>query len=222
MNFFDRLHKETAGARAELYTVPLVQDAVGGHISLETYLAYLEQEYHHVKHTMPLLMLMGGRLPKEKEWLRRLLMEYINDETGHDEWILSDIQNAGGDADAVKNGRPGTAIELMNAYNYDVITRVNPMGYFGMIVALETASVELASQASEALQKSLGLGKECFSFLDSHGALDVDHTKFIGEVLNRIDDPRDQEDIIRATGIIYHLHAQMFRDLPHKALRQAA
>lgn len=214
MEFFDRLKKETADLRATLGAVPFITNAVQGRVTRETYLAYLGQAYHHVKNTLPIMLLMGGRIPREKEWARRLLVEYIAEEVGHDEWILSDIKNIGGDVDAVKNARPGLPVELMNAFNYDLVTRQNPLAYFGMIFVLEGASIDHATGASEALQKSLGLSKECFSFLDSHGSLDIDHVQFIGNALNKITDPQDQEDILHSAKVIYQLYTDMFRSIP--------
>jgi long-chain acyl-CoA synthetase len=53
-------------------------------------------------------MTLGGRLPERLAWLRRPVAEYIEEEIGHEEWILNDIAAAGGDAEAVRNSQPGT------------------------------------------------------------------------------------------------------------------
>jgi pyrroloquinoline quinone (PQQ) biosynthesis protein C len=221
-DFFSRLQRETASGRERLYSSPVIGDAIQGRISRETYLAYLTEAYHHVKNTLPLLLLMCGRIPKEKEWLRRSLIEYIGEETGHDEWILSDIKNAGGDPDVVRKSEPSIAVELMNAYNYDWVCRKNPMGYFGMIFVLEGASTALATKAAASIAKSLQMDDSCFSYLNSHGDLDIEHVKFIGSLLNKIDDPVDQEDIIHASKVITHLYTDMIRSLPNEQERRAA
>jgi hypothetical protein len=103
----------------------------------------------------------------------------------------------------------------MNAFAYDFVMRINPLGYFGTIVMLEHASTAHATQVAQALQASLGLRKECFSYLESHGSLDIEHVQFIGKALNRVTDPQDQADIIHATKVIYHLYEQMFRAILH-------
>jgi pyrroloquinoline quinone (PQQ) biosynthesis protein C len=214
MEFFDRLQQETAEQRASLYSAPLIVNAAQGKISREAYLAFLGQAYHHVKHALPLLMLTGSRVPKEKEWVRRALVEFIPEETGHDDWVLNDIRNAGGDAEAVRNSAPSLPVELMNAFNYDFVMRRNPLGYFGTVVVLENTAVAHAASAAESIQRSLGLGKECFSYLESHGALDIEHTKFIAGVMNRVTDSDDQADILHATKVVCGLYEQMFRALP--------
>ena len=99
-------------------------------MSLPSYLAFLTEAYHHVKHTVPLLHACQAALPERNTWLRGPLDEYIEEELGHDEWILNDITACGGNAEAVRHGLPGHATEVMVAYAYDTIQRRNPLGFF--------------------------------------------------------------------------------------------
>jgi thiaminase len=216
MSFFNRLQKETVTEREALYNVPQIMDGMRGAISRETYLAYLEQAYHHVKHTLPLLMAAGSRVPAEKEWLRRSFAEYIKEETGHEEWILNDIKNAGGDADSARKSSPSLPVELMTSYAYDLVMRRNPVGFLGMVFVLEGTSIAIATHAAETIRTSLKLKKDCFSYLLSHGSLDVSHMQFFEKTVNQITDKKDQQDIIHTARIIYHLFAEMFRGIPHK------
>ena len=59
MSFFERLKKETETERNALYSVPQLVDGMQGKITRETYTTYLQEAYHHVKHTLTLLMLAG-------------------------------------------------------------------------------------------------------------------------------------------------------------------
>ena len=88
------LAQQTAPARAELFAIPVIADALAGRITRAQYLAFLTEAYHHVKHTVPLLMACGSRLPESKGWLRTAIVEYIAEEAGHEEWILNDIAAA--------------------------------------------------------------------------------------------------------------------------------
>ena len=63
-----------------------------GNVSLESYRAFLTQAYYHVRHTVPLMMACGARLPLRLEWLREAVCEYIEDEYGHEQWVLNDIR----------------------------------------------------------------------------------------------------------------------------------
>ena len=136
MTFFHTLQDRTAAERDHLLTAPVLQLAVDGKLSLETYIAFLTQAYHHVKHTVPLLMACGARLPERLEWLRSAIAEYIEEELGHQEWILNDLAACGADPEAVRHGQPALATELMVAYVYDRIARHNPVSFFGVVTAL--------------------------------------------------------------------------------------
>ena len=80
--------------------------ALAGDITRELYVAFLTQAYHHVRHTVPLLMAVGARLPERQPWLQKEILHYLEEEQGHDQWILDDIEAAGGDAAAAARARP--------------------------------------------------------------------------------------------------------------------
>ncbi|MTI63843.1 iron-containing redox enzyme family protein [Methylophaga sp.] len=213
MAFFDVLQAETAEARAQLFSAPIFERAFNGDIDRALYIDFLTQAYHHVKHTVPLLMTVGGRLPESKEWLRTAVAEYIEEEVGHQEWILNDIAACGGDKEVVRDSLPNLHTELMVAYAYDVAQRVNPLGFFGMVHVLEGTSITSADRAAESIQIALSLPNQAFSYLRSHGALDQDHVKFFESLMNRISDPDEQALIIRSARIFYYLYGNIFRSL---------
>ena len=216
MNFYDELVKATETERLQLVTIPVIQDGVAGQISRESYIAFLIEAYHHVKHTVPLLMACGACLPEKYEWLRTAVGEYIEEEMGHQEWILNDINACGANAEEVRNGQPDLHTDIMVAYAWDTIQRRNPVGFFGMVLVLEGTSVDFATPAASAIQKSLGLPKKAFSYLNSHGSLDIDHVEFFKKLMNRIDDQEDKTAIIHTARVMYTLYGNIFRNLPHK------
>jgi pyrroloquinoline quinone (PQQ) biosynthesis protein C len=213
MPFYETLLKETQKERELLFSLPLIQAGASGQVSLPAYVAFLTEAYHHVKHTVPMLMLCGSKLPENYEWLREAVAEYIEEELGHQEWILNDINSCGVDAEAVRNGQAGVATEIMVAYAYDMINRVNPIGFFGMVLVLEGTSVALATQAGASLQSSLGLTNNAFSYLTSHGALDVGHTDFYARLMNKIEDKKERALLIHSAKNFYKLYGDIFRDL---------
>lgn len=216
MTFYDELLSATASERDELLNLPLIRAGEAGQVSLAAYIAFLTEAYHHVKHTVPLLMACGARLPERYEWLREAVAEYIEEEIGHQEWILSDIAACGGDAEAVRRGSPSVATELMVAYAYDTIARGNPVGFFGMVLVLEGTSVEVASRAGQSLKHSLGLGDNAFTYLTSHGALDVEHIDFFGTLVNRMEDASDRETLIHRAKVFYKLYGDIFNSLAQR------
>ncbi len=218
MTFYQKLLQATEKERNELMSLPLIQQGGKGDISRETYVGFLTQAYHHVKHTTPLLMACGGRLPGHYEWLRTAIGEYIEEEMGHQEWVLNDIAECGGDKEAVRNSSTleasaCTATEVMVSYAYDMINRVNPVGFFGMVLVLEGTSTSVATQAGETLMQSLKLPKKAFSYLLSHGSLDISHVSFYESLVNQITDTNDQACLIHSAKIFYKLYGDVFRTI---------
>ena len=212
-NFFDLLMSSTEAARSEFQSIETLQKGSTGDISLQNYQDFLIQAYHHVKHTTPLLMACGSRLPAHKEWMRNAIAEYIEEELGHQEWILNDIAATGLDPELIRFGTPHQSTELMVAYAYDMITRINPVAFFGMVLVLEGTSVALATHAAEKLKKNLQLPDSAFSYLSSHGSLDIEHMGFYENLMNQVSDSDDQNDIIHAANMFYKLYGDIFRSI---------
>lgn len=220
MTFYQRLVTETVDGQMALASTPQIQDGLMGRISRETYIAYLTEAYHHVKHTVPLMREARAGMDQAHQRFVEALDEYIVEETGHEHWILADIKNCGGDAEAVRTGTPRPATLAMTDYAYDYIRHANPMGFFGMVFVLEGTSVRLATQGAEAVAKNLGLGPECFSYLTSHGSLDMEHLTFFQTLMDQVDDPADQAAIIEVAKAIFERFANVFLSIPHT--REAA
>ena len=128
MTFSAGLRAATEADRQRLLAAPIITDCLAGRVGRDSYGAFLTEAYHHVKHTVPLLMACGARLPDRYEWLRHGVTEYIEDEYGHEQWILADLTEAGFDATAACKRGPSTETELMVSYAYDTVQRGNPIG----------------------------------------------------------------------------------------------
>lgn len=213
MNFYTRLKQETEPERQALVSSEMIQRTFQQNISRDNYISFLTQAYHHVKFTVPLLMATGAGLPDSKEWLRSAVAEYIKDEIGHQEWILNDLAACGADKEAIRHSHPTPATELMVAYAWDMITRRNPIGFFGMVHVLEGTSVNLADQAASQIKEKLDLPEKAFSYLRSHGSIDQTHIRFLEDLMNRFDAPDEQALIIHSTRMFYRLYKGVFDSL---------
>ncbi len=213
MSFFETLQLSTTRERDLLLSTELINTALSGEATTELYVAFLQQAYHHVRHTTPLLMAAGSRVPAEKEWMRDALAEYVEEELGHQEWVLNDIAACGYDKGKARQSVPTRATELMVAYAYHVIDRVNPVGFFGMVHVLEGTSVATADGAAARIQEATGLPDNAFSYLRSHGKLDVEHVKFFENLINRVEDEKDQRLIVHCARNFYHLYADVYRSV---------
>jgi long-chain acyl-CoA synthetase len=222
MSFYETLKQETQQVRKELYAVPQLVDALQGRISRETYIAYLTEAYHHVRHTVRFMMAMGARLPDSRKWMHDAIAEYIDEEKGHEEWILNDIAAAGGDKEAARAATPRLETDMLVAYNYDYIARKNPVGFLGMVFMLESTSIDIATAGAKSLQSGLGLPASAFTYLSSHGSLDLEHMKFFERLVNKVDDPADRAAIIEVARNTFQLFAKLLAAIPHKEAKRHA
>lgn len=211
--FIDELIARTEPERQSLFSLPVIQRALHGDVTREDYVEFLTQAYHHVKHTVPLLMACGSRLPERLGWLTSSVISYIDEEAGHEEWILDDIAAAGGDPVAVRSGLPGYATDVLVAYAYDAIQRRNPLCFFGMAHVLEGTSVQLATRAAASIRSALGLPEGAFRYLASHGEVDIEHTRTFARLVNRFETGPDREAVVASAKVFYRLYADIFRNL---------
>lgn len=219
MSFHDRLMAETEEDRQAFQSIPIIGRAIAEGVDRGLYLHYLAQAYHHVRHTCPLL----GRALSRCTWKDRIyanaLLEYLDEEKGHDEWILDDIQALGGDAERVRSGKPLMETEIMVGHAYYLIDHISPYAMLGMVHVLEGQSVALAIAAADSIEKSIGemtggqSGGAGFSYLRSHGILDSEHTAFFQSLVDGFEDPDIHDIILRSARSFYRLFGDIFRAL---------
>src|SRR5471030_2866050 len=127
MSFYERLIAETSREREAFLTLPLVQRTIQKGASRALYIDFLTEAYHHVKHTFPLLALAASRTTDER--YQDALVEYMEEERGHEKWILDDIGAVGGNPDAVRTGTPRLPCQIMVGYAYYAIERISPYAF---------------------------------------------------------------------------------------------
>lgn len=214
MSVYSDLVNATQQDRAALMQSSVIADCLDGRVSLATYVAFLTEAHHHVKHTVPLLMACGARLSPRLDWLRSSIVEYIDEEHGHERWILNDIAACGVDSATVAESAPSVATELMVSYAYDTIARCNPVGFFGMVYVLEGTSVAIATRAAEIIESKLELPHAAFTYLRSHGSVDQKHIGDYERIVNRLDLDADRQAVTHAAKVFFKLYGDVFRQLP--------
>jgi hypothetical protein len=113
----------------------------------------------------------------------------------------------------------------MVGYTYYAIQWISPYALLGSVHVLEGMSTMLADKAADAIERSLGGSKkDGFTYLRSHGALDIEHVAFFKELANKIIDPLVQDVIVDTSRVIYRLYGDIFRELAirHPGRRNAA
>lgn len=214
MTFFEELSQVTGPDRAQLMASPVIVDCMNGRVHRDTYIAFLAEAYHHVRHTVPLLMACGSRLPERYASIRDDIVEYIDEEHGHERWILDDLAACGADPEAIVAQGPSLATELMVSFVYDRIARINPLSFFGMVYVLEGTSVSIATPAAEIIGAALGLPRNALRYLLSHGAVDQKHIGDFERIVNRIDRDEDRAAVIHTARVVFRLYGDVFRGLP--------
>jgi len=215
-SFYQILQAETEAARQAFFSTPMLLDAAENGVEAGLYINYLTQAYHHVRQTCPLLAAALGRCGSNDAVLRDALIEYIDDEKGHEKWILNDIRAIGGQeaVDRAISYEGDQAVRVMVGYVYYAIDRISPYAMLGMVHVLEGTSVDIASLAADSIAKRLGIPTtKGFSYLTSHGAVDLEHVQFFERLVNQIDDKCQQEIIIDTARITYQLWGNMFSNL---------
>ena len=67
MAFFEQLQIAVAEDRRHVTEAPIIGAIASGDFQLADYRYFLIQAFHHVKHTAPLMMACGARLPERLE-----------------------------------------------------------------------------------------------------------------------------------------------------------
>src|SRR5258708_20719768 len=191
MSFYEQLVAETVDSRDAFLSIPLVRSTLRNGAPRSLYLDFLAEAYHHVKHTFPLLASAASRTSDER--YQDALVEYMQEERGHEKWILNDIRVLGGDPETVRNGQGGPACRIMVGYAYYAIEHISPYAFLGSVHVLEGMSVLLADQVADAMKASLGLESETeFTYLRTHGTLDTEHVALVRKLAERFNDRKTQ------------------------------
>jgi len=109
---------------------------------------------------------------------------HIPEETGHDEWVLEDLERIGIPSSIALEHPPTTAVTSLVGSQYYYIRHVHPAVLLGYIAVLEgyPPSEELARTAAA----RTGYPIEAFRTLRKHAHLDPHHRRDLDATLDRI------------------------------------
>ena len=106
LSFFAELVTRTDEDRRAFETNPVVIDAVAHGMPVERYRALLLELYHVVWHFNPVCAAAASRLSDEHMAVRHFLYEHMHEESGHEVWVMNDLEAIGVAADAVRRHAP--------------------------------------------------------------------------------------------------------------------
>jgi pyrroloquinoline quinone (PQQ) biosynthesis protein C len=214
MSFFITLVELTDASRRELETIPKVHAMVHHGLTLPEYKAFLHDLYHIVWHFCPVMAAAAARCSDRFRGVRYELYERIQEEKGHEAWVLEDVEAVGGDVPSVKASPPSAPVQAMIAFNYYGAERVHPCSVLGMLYMLEVVSSVYGGRVSDSISRKLGRDVDAggFKFLSSHATMDLDHMAKLNRLVKTIDEPAAQEAIVNSTRVNFYQFGRMFGD----------
>lgn len=209
--FFADLVTRTDEARREFETNTVVLDAVAHGMTIERYRKLLLELYHVVWHFNPVCAAAASRVPDAQRQVRYFLYEHMHEESGHEEWVMNDLEAVGvGQADT-RAYQPSVHTLALTGYNYWSADRRHPCSVLGMMYALEVIASVYGGTFSSAIRESLLLqGDRGVSFISSHATMDMEHMAMLRKLLNTVDDDATREAVVESTVVNFYHFTRMF------------
>ena len=214
MSFFISLVETTDASRREVESVPRVHSMIHHGLSLREYRAMLHDLYHIVWHFCPVMSAAASRCDDRHREVRMELYERIQEEKGHEAWVLEDLQSLGGDVDLLRRVPPSPPVQAMIAFNYFGAERGHPCSVLGMLYMLEVVSSVYGGRVAESIARALNreVDQGGFRFLSSHATMDVDHMAKLNRLIRTISDPEAQTAIANSARVNFFQFGSMFGD----------
>jgi pyrroloquinoline quinone (PQQ) biosynthesis protein C len=203
--FFADLVSRSDESRRSFETHPVLMDAVAHGMSVERYRALLLELYHVVWHFNPVCAAAASRLGDEHAGLRYFLYEHMHDESGHEVWVLNDLDAVGVTPSDTRGHAPAPHTLALNGYNHWAADRRHPASAFGMLYALEVIASVYGGPFAAAISESLLLeGERGVSFISSHATMDAKHMAELRTILNTVVDAPAREAIVESACLNFH------------------
>lgn len=212
MSFFITLIETTDTSRRELEAIPKMTSMLNHGLTLAEYKAFLHDLYYIVWHFCPIIASGASRCDDRFRNVRYELYERIEEEKGHETWVLEDLEALGGDVAHVRANPPSPPVQAMVAFNYFCAERAHPCSVLGMLYSLEVIASAYAATLSQSIAKTLGRDMDGpgFRFLLSHSAMDQDHVAKLNVLVKTIEDPAAQESVMNATRVNFYQFGRLF------------
>jgi hypothetical protein len=119
---------------------------------------------------------------------------HIEEERGHDEWLLGDLETIGVDRSAILTRPPSPTVASVVGAQYYWALHYHPVALLGWIGLLE--GYPPAPEMIDRLKARTGYGPEAFRTLVVHAELDPGHGDELFETLDRLPLTEEQSTVI--------------------------
>jgi pyrroloquinoline quinone (PQQ) biosynthesis protein C len=209
LSVFADLIMQTDEDRRGFENHPVLMDAVAQGMSVERYRALLLELYHVVWHFNPVCAAAASRMGdpghEALQPIRHFLYEHMHEETGHEAWVLNDLDAIGVPLQTARAHTPSLHTLALSGYNYWSADRRHPCSVLGMLYTLEVIASVYGGPFASAIRESLLLdGDRGVSFIDSHATLDAQHMAELRQVINQISDDSARAAMVESVRVNFH------------------
>jgi hypothetical protein len=209
----DRLLETRSRVRDGLSATPIVRAALGGQPDLGLYARYLMNAYHYSQHSAKIMALGAARCLDEHPELAAYLLRHAEEERGHHEWALADLEGLQISGDAARASRPTRACAAMVGYVYYTASFANPVGLFGWMYVLEAVGEDLGAVVTRQLTAAPGLAGS-LRFVAGHAVSDVGHTHELAEQIEQhVRRAEDWAAVEQVADVVGDLYVRMFQEI---------
>jgi pyrroloquinoline quinone (PQQ) biosynthesis protein C len=203
--FFADLVSRTDEARRAFESSSKVMDIVANGLPLERYRKLLLELYHVVWHFNPVCAAAASRVGDGHKQVRYFLYDHMNEEKGHEGWVINDLEAMGVTGDDARAYKPTEHMLALNGYNYWAADRRHPCSVLGMLYTLEVVASVYGGPMTSAITDSLLLeGERGISFISSHATLDAEHMAELRVILNTLQDDEAKEAVYESASFNFH------------------
>jgi hypothetical protein len=170
----------------------------------ELYPRYLVLSHGIIRGSVPLMVAARDRaraLPGDP--VAAMVADYterhIDEELGHDDWLLEDLASLGVDPGAVRSRAPSPTVAALVGAQYYWIHHVHPVGLLGYVLLLE--GWPPTPETVDELRRRTGYGAAAFRTLLAHADLDPSHGEELDAVLDALPLRAEQRELLGVSAL---------------------
>ncbi|HUP05999.1 MAG TPA: iron-containing redox enzyme family protein [Caldimonas sp.] len=210
-SFFPELISRTDEARRSFENHERIVQAVADGMPLPRYQRLLLELYQLVWHFNPICAAAASRMSDDSRHVRYFFYKHIEEESGHERWVMDDLEAVGVSASDARKSRPMADTQALVGFNYWTADRREPVAVLGMVYVLEVIASVYGGPFSTAIKESLLLsGDRGVSFIGSHASLDTKHMADLRDILNTVQDESKREAICESTIVNFDFVTRIF------------
>lgn len=171
----------------------------------ELYPTYLITMHMIVRSAVPLMQAAieqaNARGPMDKLAVRLIpyLTRHMKEESGHDIWLLEDLEATGSDTSEIFKYIPSQNVATLVGAQYYWLRHYHPISLIGHMVAIE--SYHPPTGFANRLCDLTGYPKEAFRAISKHETLDIFHKQELFELIDELPLEREHEKMISISAL---------------------